>query len=199
MAVHVLSMDLPVIDLDLFLAGPPNSDAVILECKKVRNLINNSLTKKNLTESCLQAAEALIVYGALVLRDSRVSERDNTTFLDLMEDYFAQPQPDLLKDQRPELSYQVGVTLENTERPKCAVDEPCLKIIEGLEPSERPLDISAHSPDPKSRFFWKMSENPPYKTEFPGLNAPNVVPQADSLKMRWTVTMEQWGKSMKSA
>jgi hypothetical protein len=41
-----------------------------------------------------------------------------------------------------------GVTLENTEKPKCAVHEPCLDIIQRLEASERPLDISA---DPKCR------------------------------------------------
>lgn len=29
-------MDLPVIDLDVFLLGPRNSDTVIRECKKVR-------------------------------------------------------------------------------------------------------------------------------------------------------------------
>lgn len=116
-----------------------------------------------------------------------------------MEDYFNQSQAELKRDERPELSYQVGVTLENTEKPKCAVDEPCLRIIEALEPSERPLDISGHSPDPKCRFFWKMSENPPYKTEFPGFNASNVVPQAEFLRSRWSVTMEQWGKSMKNA
>ena len=33
----------------------------------------------------------MIAYGALVVKDSRVSETDNETFLDLMEDYFAQP------------------------------------------------------------------------------------------------------------
>lgn len=44
----------------------------------------------------LEAADALITYGALVVKDSRVSESDNETFLDLMEDYFAQPN-DLLK------------------------------------------------------------------------------------------------------
>lgn len=37
MATQALSMDLPVIDLDLFVAGPPNSDAVVSECKKVLN------------------------------------------------------------------------------------------------------------------------------------------------------------------
>ena len=30
-----LTMDLPVIDLDLFLTGPRDSEAVIRECKKV--------------------------------------------------------------------------------------------------------------------------------------------------------------------
>ena len=116
-----------------------------------------------------------------------------------MEDYFNQPLDELQKDERPELGYQVGVTLELTERPKCAVDEPCLKIIEALKPSERPLDISAHSPDPKCRFFWSMSEKPPYETQFPALNSSNVVPSADFLKDRWAGIMDQWGKSMKNA
>ncbi|KAF5368620.1 hypothetical protein D9758_002261 [Tetrapyrgos nigripes] len=173
------SMDLPIIDLDVFLSQPRDSSAVQEECKK--------------------AADALIVYGALILHDSRVSESGNTRFLDLLEDYFAQPEADLKKDERPELSYQVGVTLENTEKPKCAVDEPCLRVIEHLDPAERPLDISGHSPDPKCRFFWKMSEKPPYETEYPGLNAPNVIPQAESIKERWTPIMESWGKSMKQA
>ncbi|KAG6814120.1 hypothetical protein H0H92_002115 [Tricholoma furcatifolium] len=147
----------------------------------------------------LPAADALITYGALVLHDSRVSEADNATFLDLLEDYFAQPLDELKKDERPELSYQIGVTLENTEKPKCAVDEPCLRIIAKLDPAERPLDITAHAPDPKCRFFWRMSEKPPYETQFPGLNAANIVPQADGLKERWTPIMEKWGTSMQSA
>lgn len=116
-----------------------------------------------------------------------------------MEDYFDQPETELRKDERPELSYQIGVTLENTEKPKCAAHEPCLHVIERLDPSERPLDISAHSPDPKCRFFWKMTEKPPYETQFPGLNASNVVPEAEALKERWTPTMEKWGSAMKNA
>jgi len=36
--------------------------------------------------------------------------------LDLLEDYFAQPLELLQKDERPELGYQVGATLENTVR-----------------------------------------------------------------------------------
>ncbi|KAG2022943.1 hypothetical protein CC2G_000655 [Coprinopsis cinerea AmutBmut pab1-1] len=175
----MVTTDLPVIDLDVYRTQPRDSQAVLDECKK--------------------AADALITYGALVLHDSRVSEEDNNTFLDLVEDYFNQPDEALRKDERPELSYQVGVTLENTEKPKCAVHEPCLHVIQRLDPSERPLDITGHSPDPKCRFFWKMSEKPPYETQFPGLNAPNVVPEAESLKHRWTPTMEKWGNAMKNA
>ncbi|KAK4443774.1 hypothetical protein QBC34DRAFT_416533 [Podospora aff. communis PSN243] len=174
-----LPMDLPIIDLDLFLTKPHDSLEVKAECQK--------------------AAKALITYGALILHDSRVSESHNTNFLDLLEDYFAQPEEDLKRDERPELSYQIGVTLENTEKPKCAVDEPCLKVIERLAPDQRPLDITAHNPDPKCRFFWKMVEKPPYETKFPGLNAPNIVPDAPHIKSRWEGTMNQWGTSMKNA
>ncbi|KAL8315968.1 hypothetical protein RB597_000049 [Gaeumannomyces tritici] len=172
-------MDLPVINLDVFLQQPRDSPAVRDECAK--------------------AASALITYGALVLRDGRVPEAANEAFLDLLEDYFAQPEPDLRRDERPELGYQVGVTLENTEKPKCAVDEPCLRVIERLAPAERPLDIAAHEPDPKCRFFWRVVEEPPYATEFPALNAPNVVPDAPQIKERWVPTMDQWGSFMKNA
>ncbi|KAL0472961.1 hypothetical protein QR685DRAFT_515367 [Neurospora intermedia] len=174
-----IPMDLPVIDLDVYLNNPVDSPEVKAECEK--------------------AAKALITYGALVLHDSRVAEKDNETFLDLLEDYFAQPEEELRKDERPELSYQIGVTLENTEKPKCAVDEPCLNVIQRLAPEERPLDISGHHPDPKCRFFWRMAEQPPYETKFPGLNADNVVPQAPHIKERWNPAMQQWGTSMKSA
>ncbi|KAL7938433.1 hypothetical protein V8C35DRAFT_153525 [Trichoderma chlorosporum] len=174
-----LPMDLPIIDLDIYLNNPASSPAAQAECSR--------------------AASALITYGALLLHDSRVSEADNDTFLDLLEDYFAQPEPDLRRDERPELSYQIGVTLENTEKPKCAVDEPCLDVIQRLDPAQRPLDISAHSPDPKCRFFWRMVELPPYETQFPGLNAENITPDAAHIKERWAPTMDLWGNSMKNA
>ncbi|KEY65291.1 hypothetical protein S7711_01809 [Stachybotrys chartarum IBT 7711] len=173
------SMDLPVIDLDVYLREPRDSPAVQAECAR--------------------AAQALITYGALVLHDSRVASADNDSFLDLLEDYFAQPEADLRKDERPELSYQIGVTLENTEKPKCAVDEPCLDVIRRLQPDQRPLDITGHAPDPKCRFFWRMVEKPPYETQFPGLNAANIVPEAPHIRDRWTPVMDQWGSSMKNA
>ncbi|KAL4062985.1 hypothetical protein V8B97DRAFT_1877190 [Scleroderma yunnanense] len=174
-----LTETLPVIDVDVFLSADE--------------------TSLQFQEECKNAANALITYGALLLHDSRVSEDDNDAFLDLMEDYFAQPLIDLQRDERPELFYQVGVTLENIEKPKCAVDESCQSIIARLDPAERPLDILGNHRDPKCRFFWKMGTPPPYKTEYPALNAPNVIPQAPTLKEAWKSIMEKWGRSMKVA
>lgn len=37
MVVQDISKDLPVVDLDIVRAGPPGSEAVVQECKKVRN------------------------------------------------------------------------------------------------------------------------------------------------------------------
>lgn len=89
--------------------------------------------------------------------------------------------------------------MKRPEKPKCAVDEPCLQVIQRLAPSERPLDISGHHPDPKCRFFWRMAERPPYETAFPALNMSNVLPTEPTIRERWEPTMEQWGRSMKSA
>lgn len=141
----------------------------------------------------------MITYGALILHDSRVEEEDNVNFLNLLEDYFSQPDELLKRDERPELAYQVGVTLENTEKPVCAVHEPCLDVINRLEPSERPLDISGHNPDPKCRFFWRLSSQPPYKTAFPGINTPNIIPDAEPFRSSWVPILEKWGTCMRQA
>jgi hypothetical protein len=78
---------LPIVDLDLFRANPSSAE-YRLECDK--------------------AAEALVTYGALLVRDTRVTEEHNETFLSLFEDYFAQPEETLKKDERAEFGYQVS-------------------------------------------------------------------------------------------
>ena len=44
-----------------------------------------------------------------------------------------------------------------------------------------------------------MVEKAPYETAFPGLNAENVVPEAEHIKARWAPTMNEWGAKMKDA
>ncbi|GAA5869234.1 hypothetical protein JCM16303_000402 [Sporobolomyces ruberrimus] len=165
------SYALPIVDLDAFLA---------------------SSTSKEGTEAAQLTARALIEYGALIVKDTRVSEEANQTFLDLMEDYFAQPLEELEKDF---VNYQVGVTLENTEKPKCHSNAACQAIIAALDPAERPLDLEGGNADPKCRFFHRMGKTPP-QTAFPSLGMENVVPAAFP---NWTHEMEQWGTQIKQA
>jgi isopenicillin N synthase-like dioxygenase len=162
-------MDIPVIDLDIFIPGSHNQGAVIQECKK--------------------AAEALIVYGALVLHDSRVNEKDNAAFLDLMEDYFNQSLEDLRQDERIVQGYYVGFS---DCSPRYTSTGSCPK-------SPSPPPKSTQSPHPNYRYSWHMNKKASYESEFPALNSSNVVPSPDFLRERWTRIMDQWGQSMKNA
>nr|ODN86737.1 hypothetical protein L203_03986 [Cryptococcus depauperatus CBS 7841] len=144
-----------------------------------------------------KATESLIRTGALIICDTRAPTEANDRFLDLLEDYFSQDEVALKMDERPELGFQVGVTLENTEKPKCASDANCQAIIASLDPSERPQDLKGLGADPKCRFFHRMSEKPPYQSRFPVLEAPNVQPRA--FAETWEKTLNDWGVFMKQA
>ncbi|KAJ3111438.1 hypothetical protein HDU96_005698 [Phlyctochytrium bullatum] len=166
MTVISPDLNLPVVDITPFLKDPTSAEA-IAECKK--------------------AAETLEKYSALCIKDPRVSEDKNSEFLDLMEDYFAQPLEDKLVDTRPELGYQVGATPELTEVPRCGRDDDCLERVSKMPETEKPLDFNG--PDPKWRFFWRIG-SVPETTKFPQLNAEPVVPKA---LPHWTSLMNEWG------
>lgn len=170
-----------------------------------------------------QLAEALIKYGAFVLRSSSVTPSCNANFLDLLEDYFAQPTEKLQEDERPEYSYQSGATLANTEKPKCHSNDECQSVIAGLDVDERPLDLNAEFADPKCRvsrshllvrpyestcsplllldfaqFFYRMGRFPPPElgSRFQKLNMPNVEPKAFP---QWKETCDEFGGLLQSA
>ncbi|CAG8544030.1 9628_t:CDS:1 [Acaulospora morrowiae] len=164
---------LPLINLGLYLNDRNNSLA-IKECKKT--------------------ADALRNYGALLVKDPRVTEEDNSRFLDLMEDYFAQPFEIKLKDVRSGLGYQMGLTPELKEEPRCHRDPNCQDIIAQIPENSRPLPISR--PDVKWRFSWNIGEIPK-ETKFPKLNAEPVIPE--SFKDTWSNIMNQWGNQMHRA
>lgn len=137
-------------------------------------------------ESCKRIASSLREFGAVLVRDPRVGAGDSARFLDMMERYFARPREEKLKDARPELFYQVGATPNGVERPR---DNS--RIADTLGPSDRPVsNPSARLKDPKWRFFWRCGERPA-TTNFPELNAPQVVP--DAFKDEWAQTMDNWG------
>jgi hypothetical protein len=48
-----------------------------------------------------------------------------------------------------------------------------------------------------SRFFHRMSAQPPYESKFPALEAPNVVPKA--FKGTWEGRVGEWGLLLRQA
>jgi len=146
---------------------------------------NDERTCKSMKE-CMHKTGVLIV----IVKDPRVTEEDNETFTNMMERYFEQSQDIKKADARPEVHYQVGVTPEFVEVPRCSQEPDCLRRI-----SEMPEQHRAHPPtgaDPKERFFWRMSDPPP-KTNFPELNAAPVVPKGFA---EWEKVMNVWGTKM---
>lgn len=157
--------EIPIVDIAGFLKGQPSP------------------------EECKQVAYALEEYGTLIIRDPRVSEEQNARFLDMMEQYYGQPEEVKAKDMRPEIHYQLGVTPEYTEK---ARDHRAL-----IE-REIPKDALPHiptGPDAKCRFFWRIGERPA-QTAFAELNAPAVIPAAFP---QWSDVMNGWGSSMMNA
>jgi len=154
-----------VVDISSFLKDP-NSPAAIDACKKMAKTLEET--------SCL------------IIKDPRVTEDDNNKFLDLMESYWLQPRDVKMQDVHPELHYQVGATPENTEIPRDHSTE-----IKSLSPEN-----AAHVPkgaDPKWRFFWRIGERPA-QSQFPELNAPQVIPKA--FEAQWPSVMGKWGDLM---
>ncbi|KAK9814525.1 hypothetical protein WJX72_007371 [[Myrmecia] bisecta] len=107
----------------------------------------------------------------------------------------AQPQSTEAKlaDTRPELHYQVGVTPEGIELPRCTMDPSCLDTIE-QQPAEHRATVPA-GPDPKWRYMWRVGDRPD-NTQFKELNAEPVVPKAFP---EWPAVMDGWGQKMLAA
>lgn len=163
-------LNLPVIEFSAFFNKDKDPEAYARECKK--------------------AADAFHKYGVCAVRDPRVFSQDNERFLDLMEKYFEVS--DGKRDARPELSFQVGVTPEETERARdhCA-------LMGAYGPDDKPLSPCPPEFDAKWRFFWRIGAPPP-KTNFPSLNADPVIPSEPEF-FDWKNTMDNWGNKMLAA
>eukprot|EP00762_Andalucia_godoyi_P006724 ANDGO_06205.mRNA.1 hypothetical protein DFA_10003 len=141
-------------------------------------------------ETCAQVAKLLHDTGILILRDPRVSESDNDTFLNLMERYYDQPDEVKLQDVRPHLSYQVGATPEGTEVARNNDD-----AVAKLGDLQKPHELK--KADPKWRFFWRVGERPAAsESKYPELNAAPVYPKAFP---EWESVMNMWGGKMIAA
>jgi len=159
---------LEVVDITPFLKDPSSPEAV---------------------EACRKVVDTLKRTSCLIIRTPKVKEEDNSSFLDLVEGYFAQKREDLMKDVHPELSYQVGATPEFTEVPRDHTD--VISKLAGGNAAHKPK-----GPDPKWRFFWRIGERPT-STSFPEMNAAPVVPE--KFAKQWSEVMDRWGNLMLSS
>jgi isopenicillin N synthase-like dioxygenase len=137
--------------------------------------------------SCEKIAHLLHQFGILIVKDPRVDDQLNTNFLDMMEQYYEQPEEVRLQDARPDVHYQVGVTPEEIERAR----NHCGRM-KGLNDSERPLTECPPEKDHKSRFFWRIGAPPPNDLHR-DLNMPPVIPKAFP---KWAETMNGWGEKI---
>jgi isopenicillin N synthase-like dioxygenase len=160
------TLDLPVVNVTIYLFQKDSSEAL---------------------EECRKAAKSFKMYSAFAVHDYRVSEKDNSRFINLQEDYSIQSTIEKMNDTRPQFHYQVGTTPELTEKPKCGSSGDCLEFIKKLDPKDRPHDFSGY--DPKWRFFWRIGSRPK-KSQFMTLNAPQVVPLNFP---NWKNDMNIWG------
>ncbi|KAL3901717.1 MAG: hypothetical protein SGCHY_000395 [Lobulomycetales sp.] len=115
------TLELPVINLALYLSSPDSPEA---------------------RQECVRAAEALQTYSAFALRDPRVPMEANDAFIDMQEDYFSQPFEKKEGDIRPDLHYQVGPTPELTEKPKCGGNLECMDMVKKLAPEDKPSNFT---------------------------------------------------------
>jgi len=146
--------------------------------------------KETWMADCTKIAELLHQYGLLIVRDPRVSEKHNDTFIDMMELYYGQSEEQKAPDVRKDVFYQVGITPARTERAR----NHCEKVAK-LEEAEKPITECPPDLDNKLRFFWRMGEKPP-KTDFKQLNADPVIPKTFPL---WTEVMNNWGSLLLQA
>lgn len=94
-------MDLPVIDLTVYLAlaGEINGDPSTL----------TGSVGPELSGLCREVSRVLRETGALLVKDPRCTAEDNDRFIDMMEQYFERPAEFKRLQERPALHYQVIV------------------------------------------------------------------------------------------
>jgi|TARA_B110000305_G_C19329846_1_gene583397 isopenicillin N synthase-like dioxygenase len=145
--------------------------------------------KEGWEDECKKVAYSFHKFGICKFKDPRVNSTDNDQYIDLVEKYFDHTSKKFyageeLKDSRPDLCYQTGVTPEGIEK---ARDHQAL--VDSLEGDNKPLSIQPPVLDAKWRFFWKIGERPPEVKD----DIPQTIP--DDFPT-WSEEMDKWGNQM---
>ncbi|KAJ7277063.1 hypothetical protein O6H91_Y391900 [Diphasiastrum complanatum] len=190
----MMMVELPVIDLEPYLLATGRDVTSSSSARHNATVLDLDIQQhKDISEVCERVASCLREAGALVVRDPRCSFQDNDRFLDMMERYFGQTAEFKRQQERPHLHYQVGVTPEGVELPRCIVDKSLQEQIQELPEKSRPH--MPLGPDAKWRYMWRVGPRPK-KTSFKELNAEPVVPDGFP---DWIEVMNGWGTKMIAA
>lgn len=141
---------------------------------------------------CRKVAQSFHKFGICIVRDPRVRHEQNEEYIDMVESYFEKVGEAFyagheLKDCRPELSYQTGVTPESKEK---ARDHE--QLAKSLPVEDQPLTIYPQEYDAKWRFFWPIGERPEeMRNELPQICPDGFVD--------WEEKMNGWGFNMINA
>ena len=111
-------------------------------------------------QECQKVAHSFHKFGIVKFKDPRVNDKDNSDYIDMVEEYFDQISKkyyagEKLEDVKEELCYQTGATPEGIER---ARDHQAL--IDSLPEENKPRSVQPPVHDAKWRFFWKIGERP---------------------------------------
>ena len=140
-------------------------------------------------QECKKVAMSFHKFGICVIRDPRVQHTDNESYIDMVESYFEKVgnhfyETGELKDARPDLSYQTGVTPESMEK---ARDHEA--IAARLTEADKPLTMYPQDFDAKWRFFWPIGERPDEIQN----DLPKICPEGFP---EWETKMDSWGTHM---
>ena len=147
----------------------------------------------SLLSDCSRVSNSFHHTGVLVIRDPRVNENENWSFINMLEQYYLRASSQFYSSQlvpeiKPELHYQVGATPEKVEKAR----NHCNRM-QNLPESERPTSECPPRADDKWRYFWRIGDFPEGKSNY---EYPNVVPEDFP---DWTETMNKWGNFMSQA
>lgn len=109
-------------------------------------------------DACRQIVESFHHTGVLIIRDPRVNEQANWTFIDMMEQYYQRAGQQLYNGEQvaevhPELHFQIGATPEYIERAR----DHCTRM-NGLPEDSKAVSLCPPQFDAKWRYFWRIGD-----------------------------------------
>lgn len=152
--------------------------------------LSQFLEDPNHRDSCKLVMKQLRSHSFVVVRDPRVNASHNDDYIDMMRRYFAQEDSVLLKDERPQDNYQVGIMRPDVEFPDLSFLEMLRLMPQDDWPTLPQRDSSGEiTRDKKWRFFIYFTR----KRSQDSIGKVAVIPEGFP---EWQEKSAAWGNAM---